>query len=198
MTTMTDLEAPEARDVRRLAEDLDIPTQAFIDGELRRRRERRDVRLRQPRSTGEMLAKVAACDSAGRRPRGSRRPRGVRVGRLVAPRPEEAQEGAAAPRRARSRSTPTSSRCSRRSTWASRSATHARRRAARGREHRVLRRGDRQGLRRGRADRPDVERRHDPARAARRRRRRRAVELPAPDGDVEGRPGARDRATASS
>ncbi|MBM2823211.1 MAG: hypothetical protein HW413_1957, partial [Thermoleophilia bacterium] len=33
MTTMTDLEAPEARDVRRLAEDLDIRTQAFIDGE---------------------------------------------------------------------------------------------------------------------------------------------------------------------
>ncbi len=32
MTTMTDLEAPEARDVRRLAEGLDIRTRAFVDG----------------------------------------------------------------------------------------------------------------------------------------------------------------------
>jgi 4-guanidinobutyraldehyde dehydrogenase / NAD-dependent aldehyde dehydrogenase len=33
MTTMTDLETPEARDVRRLAEELDIRTRAFVDGE---------------------------------------------------------------------------------------------------------------------------------------------------------------------
>jgi gamma-glutamyl-gamma-aminobutyraldehyde dehydrogenase/4-guanidinobutyraldehyde dehydrogenase/NAD-dependent aldehyde dehydrogenase len=33
MTTMTDLEAPEARDVRRLADELEIRTQAWIDGE---------------------------------------------------------------------------------------------------------------------------------------------------------------------
>ncbi|MDH4346867.1 MAG: aldehyde dehydrogenase family protein, partial [Thermoleophilia bacterium] len=32
MTTMTDLETPEARDVRRLAEGLDIRTRAWIDG----------------------------------------------------------------------------------------------------------------------------------------------------------------------
>ena len=32
MTTMTDLEAPEARDVRRLVEELDLRTRAFIDG----------------------------------------------------------------------------------------------------------------------------------------------------------------------
>ena len=56
----------------------------------------------------------------------------------------------------------------------------------------LVRRGDRQGLRRDRAHRARRAR-VDRARATRGRRRRRAVELPAPDVLVEARAGARDR-----
>ena len=66
------------------------------------------------------------------------------------------------------------------------------RRPARRGDDRVLRRGDRQGVRRDRADR-ELERRDDRARAARRRRRGGAVELPADDGRLEARAGAGHR-----
>ena len=54
--------------------------------------------------------------------------------------------------------------------------------------HPVVRRGDRQDLRRGRPD-PGQRRRHDHPRGRRRGRLRRAVELPAADGLLEDRPG---------
>ena len=59
----------------------------------------------------------------------------------------------------------------------------------------LVRRGDRQGLRRGRADRPGRARADRP-RADRRRRRGRALELPAPDGGLEARPRRSRPATA--
>src|SRR3546814_5948560 len=58
--------------------------------------------------------------------------------------------------------------------------------------HPLVRRGGRQGLRRGGADRRR-RRRHAGARAAGRRRRGGAVELPAADGGLEDGPGAGDR-----
>jgi len=61
MTTMTDLEAPEARDVRRLAEDLDIRTQAFIDGEYVDAASGETFARINP-ATGIEITRVAACD----------------------------------------------------------------------------------------------------------------------------------------
>jgi acyl-CoA reductase-like NAD-dependent aldehyde dehydrogenase len=62
MTTMTDLEAPEARDVRRLAEDLDIRTQAFIDGEYVDAASGETFARINP-ATGIEITRVAACDT---------------------------------------------------------------------------------------------------------------------------------------
>ena len=62
MTTMTDLEAPEARDVRGLAEDLDIRTQAFIDGEYVDAASSETFARINP-ATGIEIARVAACDT---------------------------------------------------------------------------------------------------------------------------------------
>ena len=62
MTTMTDLEAPEARDVRRLAEDLDIRTKAFIDGEYVDAASGETFARINP-ATGIEIARVAACDT---------------------------------------------------------------------------------------------------------------------------------------
>ena len=62
MTTMTDLEAPEARDVRRLAEDLDIRTKAFIDGEHVDAASGETFARINP-ATGIEIARVAACDT---------------------------------------------------------------------------------------------------------------------------------------
>ena len=62
MTTMTDLEAPEARDVRRLSEDLDIRTKAFIDGEYVDAASGETFARINP-ATGIEIARVAACDT---------------------------------------------------------------------------------------------------------------------------------------
>ena len=158
---------------------------------VRRRDLRRDVRLREPDLRRGRRPR-GGLRRGGRRPRRRRCPGRVRVRRLVAPRAEEAQARAAEACRAHVRA--------RRGARSARDGRHGQadpgcdecRRAARDRVHRVVRRGDRQGLRR---DRPHGARRArlDRARAARRRRRGGAVELPADDGVVEARPGARDR-----
>ena len=146
MTTTTD----EPRSVTDVVADLSIRAQAFIDGayvdaasgetfdcvEPDRRRGRRHGR-------GVRLGR--------RRPRRRGRARRLRVGRLVAPCPQEAEAGAPAARRADGRA--------RRGARAARDHRHGeadprrdeRGRAARDRVHRLVRRGDRQGLRRDRA-----------------------------------------------
>ena len=62
MTTMTDLEAPEARDVRRLADELSIRTQAWIDGEYVDAASGETFACVSP-ATGTELAQVAAGDA---------------------------------------------------------------------------------------------------------------------------------------
>jgi len=62
MTTMTDLEAPEARDVRSLAAGLDIRTRAWIDGQhVDAVSGERFPRINP--ATGAEIAQVAACDT---------------------------------------------------------------------------------------------------------------------------------------
>jgi acyl-CoA reductase-like NAD-dependent aldehyde dehydrogenase len=63
MTTLTELEAPEARDVRRLAESLDIRTKAWIDGEYVDAVSGETFPVVNP-ATGLELARVAAGDAA--------------------------------------------------------------------------------------------------------------------------------------
>ena len=62
MTTMADLEVPEARDVRRLAEDLDLRTKAFIDGEYVDAASGETFPRINP-ATGIEITRVAACDA---------------------------------------------------------------------------------------------------------------------------------------
>ncbi|HEU0335560.1 MAG TPA: aldehyde dehydrogenase [Gaiellaceae bacterium] len=62
MTTMTDLEAPEARDVRRLADELSIRTQAWIDGEYVDAASGETFACVSP-ATGTEIAQVAAGDA---------------------------------------------------------------------------------------------------------------------------------------
>jgi gamma-glutamyl-gamma-aminobutyraldehyde dehydrogenase/4-guanidinobutyraldehyde dehydrogenase/NAD-dependent aldehyde dehydrogenase len=62
MTTMTDLEAPEARDVRRLADELEIRTQLWIDGEYVDAASGETFPRINP-ATGSELAQVAAGDA---------------------------------------------------------------------------------------------------------------------------------------
>jgi gamma-glutamyl-gamma-aminobutyraldehyde dehydrogenase/4-guanidinobutyraldehyde dehydrogenase/NAD-dependent aldehyde dehydrogenase len=62
MTTMTDLEAPEARDVRRLADELSIRTQAWIDGAYVDAASGETFPRVNP-ATGTELAQVAAGDA---------------------------------------------------------------------------------------------------------------------------------------
>jgi gamma-glutamyl-gamma-aminobutyraldehyde dehydrogenase/4-guanidinobutyraldehyde dehydrogenase/NAD-dependent aldehyde dehydrogenase len=62
MTTMTDLEAPEARDVRRLADELSIRTQAWIDGEYVDAASGETFARVNP-ATGTEIAQVAACEA---------------------------------------------------------------------------------------------------------------------------------------
>ena len=61
MTTITDLETPEARDVRRLAGELSIRTQAWIDGEYVDAASGETFPRVNP-ATGTEIARVAACD----------------------------------------------------------------------------------------------------------------------------------------
>ena len=61
-TTLTDLESPEARDVRRLAGELDIRTQAWIDGQYVDAASGETFACVNP-ATGTELAQVAACDA---------------------------------------------------------------------------------------------------------------------------------------
>ena len=61
-TTLTDLESPEARDVRRLAGELDIRTQAWIDGRYVDAASGETFACVNP-ATGTELAQVAACDA---------------------------------------------------------------------------------------------------------------------------------------
>ncbi|HJU47748.1 MAG TPA: aldehyde dehydrogenase, partial [Gaiellaceae bacterium] len=60
-TTLTDLESPEARDVRRLADELDIRTQAWIDGEHVDAVSGKTFARVNP-ATGTEIAQVAECD----------------------------------------------------------------------------------------------------------------------------------------
>ena len=62
MTTMTDLETPEARDVRRLAGELDIRTQAWIDGAYVDAAGGETFPRVNP-AAGTEIARVAACDA---------------------------------------------------------------------------------------------------------------------------------------
>src|SRR3990170_152332 len=62
MTTMTDLEAPEARDVRSLAAELDIRTGAWIDGQHVDAASGETFPRVNP-ATGAEIARVAACDA---------------------------------------------------------------------------------------------------------------------------------------
>jgi len=62
MTTLTELEAPEARDARRLAEELDIRTKAFVDGEYVDAASGETFARINP-ATGIEIARVAACDT---------------------------------------------------------------------------------------------------------------------------------------
>ena len=62
MTTMTDLGAPEARNVRDLAEELDIRTKAFIDGEYVDAASGETFARINP-ATGIEITRVAACDT---------------------------------------------------------------------------------------------------------------------------------------
>jgi gamma-glutamyl-gamma-aminobutyraldehyde dehydrogenase/4-guanidinobutyraldehyde dehydrogenase/NAD-dependent aldehyde dehydrogenase len=62
MTTMTDLEAPEARDVRSLAAELDIRTGAWIDGQHVDAASGETFPRVNP-ATGAEIARVAACDT---------------------------------------------------------------------------------------------------------------------------------------
>jgi gamma-glutamyl-gamma-aminobutyraldehyde dehydrogenase/4-guanidinobutyraldehyde dehydrogenase/NAD-dependent aldehyde dehydrogenase len=59
--TLTDLESPETRDVRRLAEELDIRTQAWIDGQYVDAASGETFSRVNP-ATGTEIAQVAACD----------------------------------------------------------------------------------------------------------------------------------------
>ena len=190
------LKVSEERDSDALVAGLEIRTQAFIDGAYVDARVGRDVRLRQPgRRGGRSPRSPRATRPTSTAPSPVRATR-LRLGCLVAGGAEAAQ---ARPAQARD-----ADGGARRRARAARDARHGQadprqppgRRAARRRDDLVLRRGDRQGLRRDRADR-ELERRDDRARAARRRRRRRAVELPAADGELEARAGARDRQLAS-
>ena len=61
-TTMTDLESPEARDVRRLAGELSIRTRAWIDGDWVDAASGETFACVNP-ATGTELARVAACDA---------------------------------------------------------------------------------------------------------------------------------------
>ena len=81
MTTMTDLEAPEARDVRRLAEDLDIRTKAFIDGEYVDAASGETFARINP-ATGIEIAPRRGLRHGGRRTRCTRGTHRVPVGRL--------------------------------------------------------------------------------------------------------------------
>jgi gamma-glutamyl-gamma-aminobutyraldehyde dehydrogenase/4-guanidinobutyraldehyde dehydrogenase/NAD-dependent aldehyde dehydrogenase len=63
MTTMTDLDAPEARDAQRLAEQLDIRTRAWIDGAYVDAAGGETFPRVNP-ATGRVIAHVAACDAA--------------------------------------------------------------------------------------------------------------------------------------
>ena len=63
MTTMTELATPEARDVGRLAAQLDIRTRAWIDGKAVDAASGETFARSNP-ATGVEIARVAACDAA--------------------------------------------------------------------------------------------------------------------------------------
>src|SRR3989304_4339836 len=86
MTTMTDLEAPEARNVRHLGEDLDIRTKAFVDGEYVDAASGETFARINP-ATGIEIARVAACDAedVNRAVRGARAAFESVVGRDAGP-----------------------------------------------------------------------------------------------------------------
>ena len=166
-------------------------TDAFIDGAFRPAQSGARFVTENP-ATGRPLAEVAAGDAADIDLAVQGGAAGVRRRALVAPLPGR-PEGRAPPLRRPARGEP-------------RGAGHARFARGRQADHRLPRRrppghgpdlplvrgGDRQAVRRRRADRAR-RRGPDPARADRRRRGGRALELPDPDGGLEGRPGPRRR-----
>ena len=155
-----------------------------------RRRLGRDVRVRQP-GVGRDAVRRRRLRLRGRRPRRRRRATLVRSGRVVAGRPARAQEGPAAARGA-DQARQGRPRADDHARHGQADRERRRRGLLSGRLLPLLRRGRRQGLRRGRADGAGGgHARH--ARADRRRRAGRAVELPDPDADLEARPGAGDR-----
>ena len=165
---------------------LSYRNQAFIDGKFVPSASGKTFDCINP-ATGQVLAKVAACDQADV-------DRAVKAARAAFDKGTWAQHGArraqedpAEARRADDRAPRASWRCSRRSTWASpsRDSTHDRHPGL-GQLHRAG--TPRPSTRSTTRSRPPARatRRHDHARAGRRRRRRRAVELPAAHG-VAGR-----------
>ena len=147
-------------------------------------------------ATGETIAEVPQRDPGRRRPRGG----GGQGGAAGVARDDSgrARRGAAQARRRARGATPTSSPSSSRRTSASRSSYAQGRDAGLGRQHPLLRR--RRPRARGQVGRRVHARLHldAPPRAARDRRRDRAVELPADDGGLEDRPGARGRERAGA
>ena len=168
-------------------DEADIPDRCLHRRRVPSGRERQAVHHREP---GDRTAARRGRRRRRRRhrPRGPSGASGVRRRPVVAPLPGRS-EGRAAGLRGPARGQPRGAGDAR---LARGRQTHHRlpRRRRPGRDPHVplVRRGDRQGLRRGRADRPGGARADRP-RARRRRRCRRALELPAPDGDLEAGPG---------
>ena len=166
-------------------------TELFIDGRF------------VPAASGRTFDDIAGRDGSriaagrrgrrrGRRPGGRGRPAGVRRRSLGGPAAGRPQAGPAPARRAHPRA-PRGARAARIARRRQADPRHARgRRPERRHDVPVVRRDDRQGLRRGRPDRARRAVARHP-RADRRGRRDRALELPADHHRLEARRGARDR-----
>ena len=191
MTTIAQLDAPEARDAGRLVAELDIRTHAWIDGKPVEALSGESFPRINP-ATGVEIAQVAACDAADV-------DAAVRGARAAF---ESGVWAHAAPRQRKKVLMPLrrADRGERRRARAARDARHGqadprraqRRRSAGSAVHLATtpRPSTRCTTRSRRPDRNAVV--HGRARAARRGRGGRAVELPAAHGVVEDRPGARD------
>ena len=166
-------------------------TQAFIDGAFRDAASGATFATENP-ATGEVIAHVAAGDAADIDAAVASARRAFEDGRWSRRAPGRSQDGPA-PVRGPARGEPRGARDARRARGGQADHRLPRGRPARhGQDVPLVRRGDRQGLRRRRADRARRAR-ADRARADRRGGRGRALELPDPDGGVEGRAGARGR-----
>ena len=187
------LKNSDERDSDALVTGLDIRTQAFIDGAYVDALSGETFDCVSP-ITGGRSRRSPSCDSADVDRAVAARARAFESGSWSRAAPQAAQEGPAA-------GSPTLMRGARRRAGAARDARHGqadprqppgrRARSPPKRSPTTARRSTRSTTRSRRPS--SVERRDDRARAARRRRRGRAVELPAADGRLEARPGARDR-----